>query len=122
MKYGKQIKNILNQNRSNSTLVTVALLSGVAVGAALAVLFAPKKGVELRGDIAGVPAKAAGSLSELMDSIKAKFGTTAEGETVVDHYQNGAERPHANTKKPKSDIREIIHQAHISSDPALHQN
>lgn len=122
MKYGKQLKSILNQEKGNNGLVAVALVSGLAVGAALALLFAPKKGQALRGDIAAAPGKFGGSLSELMDAIKSKFGSLQQIETETNHHQNGQATPHAAAKKPKSDIGEILHQVHISGQTDVQQN
>jgi gas vesicle protein len=39
-------------NRENSALTTIGLLSGLAVGAVVAALFAPKSGSAIREDIA----------------------------------------------------------------------
>jgi len=111
MNYSKHLRKILNHKGDRANLVGVALISGIAVGAALAVLFAPKKGKELRKSISDASGKAGGSLADLMNAIKAKFGGAQEVEHETDHDENAAHaRP--GQKKPKSDIGELLHQAH----------
>lgn len=122
MKYSKQLKKMIGQADNSTAMVAVALISGVAVGAALAVLFAPKKGAELRDDISSAPGRLGGTLAELMDAIKAKFAVGAAPEAEPEHQQNGQAKGQESVKKPKSDIGEIIHQAHLSSDPAVQHN
>ncbi|WP_316813771.1 YtxH domain-containing protein [Pedobacter heparinus] len=112
MKYGKQLKKMMACNDHNSTMVGIALIGGLAVGAALAVLFAPKKGSDLREGIADSGRQVSGTLAELMDAIKAKFGG---GDTVEPEVLLGAaEMNHTATpvKRPKSDIGELLHEAH----------
>ncbi|MES2457094.1 MAG: YtxH domain-containing protein [Bacteroidota bacterium] len=122
MNYGKQFKKILSAKDDNTALVGVALISGLAIGAALAVLFAPKKGSELREGISGTTSQLGGTLTDLMDAIKAKFGKEEDLEAEVDHNEDRTAQAHAHVKKPKSDIGEIIHQAHHSGESAVHQN
>jgi gas vesicle protein len=112
MNYGKQMKKMISCNKDNSAMVGVALIGGLAVGAALAVLFAPKKGSDLREGIADSGRQVSGTLTELMDAIKAKFGGTESSEP--DLQEPAGEEHHTNgpVKRPKSDIGELIHEAH----------
>lgn len=100
-----------------TAMVGVAVVGGLAVGAALAILFAPKKGTELREDISDGGQRFSGTLSELMDALKAKFsgGQNLESEPV--HSENVVAHARFAGKKPKSDIKELIHEAHIESNP-----
>lgn len=59
----KCFKQIFSNNMKDNTKVVVALLTGLAAGAALGILFAPGKGDETRD-------KLAESLKNLGDSIK----------------------------------------------------
>jgi gas vesicle protein len=61
-----QLKNYINMN--DNTKVVVALLAGLAAGAALGILFAPEKGTETRD-------KLSESLKKLGDSIKETAAT-----------------------------------------------
>ncbi|MGY4385001.1 gas vesicle protein [Pedobacter sp. UYP24] len=111
MKFRKLAASILAQ-KNNNTEVAVALIAGLAVGAALGVLLAPERGEDVREGIAG---KAKGLRATLRDeflSLKNKFLGIEEVEEEIAH-----EVPHynqTNHKKPKSDIRELIHEAHSS--------
>ncbi|WDF55695.1 YtxH domain-containing protein [Mucilaginibacter sp. KACC 22063] len=77
---------------NNNTKVIVALLAGIAAGAALGILFAPEKGDETRD-------KLADSLKSLSDSIKETAGKEIDSllgfkDKVVDSIKtkiNGAE-------------------------------
>jgi gas vesicle protein len=66
IKTNVQLKNYINMN--DNTKVVVALLAGLAAGAALGILFAPEKGTETRD-------KLSESLKKLGDSIKETAAT-----------------------------------------------
>jgi gas vesicle protein len=66
IKTNVQLKNYINMN--DNTKVMVALLAGLAAGAALGILFAPEKGTETRD-------KLSESLKKLGDSIKETAAT-----------------------------------------------
>lgn len=112
MNYGKHLKKMMSCSNNNSAMVGVALIGGLAVGAALAVLFAPKKGSDLREDIVGGGRQMSGTLAELLDTIKAKFGGTETSEPEL--LNRGREESHTTStvKRPKSDIGELLHEAH----------
>ena len=111
MKYGKLIKR-LTKKSDHSGYVAVALVAGLAAGTVLSLLFAPEKGAETRKLIGE---KAKGLLQNTKDtytSLKDKImGAYPELEDEV-----APEIPHfVNTvpKKRKSDIADIIHEAHV---------
>jgi gas vesicle protein len=58
------------EERDKGTAVTVAVVSGALIGAGVALLFAPKAGHVLRGDVAA-------SMSGLRDAIAARYETLA---------------------------------------------
>lgn len=86
MKYKDIIADILAQRSANNGKVAIAVIAGLAIGAAIGVLFAPEKGENLRKGICD------------------KANTAEEEEPAYIH--------HAAPKKPKSDIKELIHDAH----------
>ena len=59
------------QERDSGAAVTIAVVSGALIGAGVALLFAPKAGHVLRGDVAA-------SMSALRDAIAARYETLAE--------------------------------------------
>ncbi len=111
MKFKKLAASILAQ-KNNNTQVAVAVIAGLAVGAALAVLLAPERGEDVREGIAG---KAKGLRSTLRDEFAALIKKITGEQEVEEETAN--EVPHYKptiVKKPKSDIRELIHEAHSS--------
>ena len=112
MNYGKQLKKMISCSNGNSAMVGVALIGGLAAGAALAILFAPKKGSELRGGIADRGRQVSGTLTELMDAIKAKFGGSETSEPELQERAGEESHTTAPGKRPKSDIGELLHAAH----------
>lgn len=112
MDYRKQLRNTLTAKADDSSMVAFALIGGLAVGAAVALLFAPKMGRELRADITHSGRKFGGTLWELMDNLKEKFGKGKDLEREIAHSQKLAEEVSPSLKKPKSDIKSLIHEAH----------
>jgi len=94
MKNEKLIKAFFASGSGNRTESIIALVGGLAAGALIGVLFAPNSGKAARGKI--------------VDSFKQLVGIAEEEEPEV------IETPQKKTlkKKPKSDIKEIIHHAH----------
>ena len=111
----KELRKLSRANSNHNAMIGVALIGGLAVGAALAVLFAPKKGKDLRSGISGAGLKFSGTLTELMDALKAKFSGTEIPEEDHDDLQTQHREHAAPVKKPKSDIKEILHAAHRSN-------
>jgi len=110
MNYRKKISKLLCKSSDNSAAVGIALVGGLVLGATLAVLFAPKKGRELREDISGAGNQFKGTLSELMEALKSKFGgQEISGE---DDLETDQDNPVHSGLKPKSDIGELIRESH----------
>ncbi len=95
MKTGKLIKAVLQSGSSETATAVFALIGGLAVGAALGVLFAPESGKTAR--------------KKIIDAIK---GLTGLAEPVqAEAVQPEIKRP---GRKPKSDIKQLIHEAHMA--------
>ncbi|MES2830045.1 MAG: YtxH domain-containing protein [Bacteroidota bacterium] len=110
MKYKKLIANIFAQRDNNNAQVAVAVIAGLAVGAALAILFAPESGTDVREGISDRTKGLRENFKDGYASLRGKlFGEVEEEEQVeneVPHYNRPA------PKKPKSDIKDLIHEAH----------
>lgn len=74
MKYEKMLSNYASQD-SDSSKAIVALLTGLAVGAVLGVLFAPSSGEETRTLISDKATDLTGDLKERYQSVKEKIVT-----------------------------------------------
>lgn len=98
MKTRKLIDSVLSSGSSGRSGTIAALIGGLAAGAVLGILFAPKSGKAAR--------------QKLRDSLTGLLGTASE-EQPVEQKHHGSHIHH--TKKPKSDIREIIQHAHSGS-------
>jgi gas vesicle protein len=85
MNYSRQFGKMLSADKDNSALVGFAVISGLAIDAALAVLLAPKKGTELRKGISGGTHQLKEGLADLMAAIRAKFGTDQDSGDHADH-------------------------------------
>lgn len=110
MKYSKLFSKVFDRRSNNDAQVTIALVAGLAAGAVIGILFAPKSGADVRRDIAD---RATGFGSGLRDT----YGRLRD--RVVGHHdiEEGVapEVPHFTHKAPrkrKSDIKDIIHEAH----------
>ncbi len=95
MKYEKLMANIFAHNTKNNTTVAIAVIAGLAVGAALGVLFAPESGADVR------------------KNVRNRITGSDPSEQSLPEQQ---EQPltHATVKRPKSDIKELIHEAHVN--------
>lgn len=110
MKYKNLLKDIFAQRSSVNGQVAIALVAGLAAGAVISILFAPDSGANVRKNIAG-QAKGLG------DGIKSKYASLRDritGSTIeesipqpeVPHFKHKVE------KRPKSDIKELVHESH----------
>ncbi|MHA4895331.1 YtxH domain-containing protein [Pedobacter sp. PWIIR3] len=116
MKFKKLAASII-AHKNNNGEVAVAVIAGLAIGAALAVLLAPERGEDFREGIAGKARGFGSNLRDELASLKKRIsGEEVEEETVeeIPHYQQ------TTVKKPKSDIKDLIHEAHTSAHHTEH--
>ena len=90
-------------NTSVSTKLTYLLVGG-GIGAVIALLFAPKSGVELRGDIADVTRKGIEKGRETATQLQEKAGEYYEvsRDKANEIYQTGREKAGEFTEKARS--------------------
>ena len=114
MKYGKLISNLTNRS-NNSGYVAVALVAGLAAGAILSILFAPESGEDTRKLIRDKAKGIGGNAKDKFAALKNKLSRNE----FEEHEEDVApEVPHFVNKVPKkrkSDIKEIIHEAHVEN-------
>lgn len=91
------------EETSAATKLTYLLVGG-GIGAVLALLFAPKSGEELRGDIADVTRKGIEKSKEAATQLQEKAGEYYEvsRERAGEIYQTAAEKASELTEKAKS--------------------
>lgn len=109
MKLKKLIATTLNGKSDHSTQIAIAVIAGVTVGAVISLLFAPDRGSQTRRGITG-KALALGT------SLKGLFAPSKNNNMTEDPHK--AEPPygsHNNQKRAKSDIKELIHEAHVTN-------
>lgn len=95
MKTEKFIKSLLSPASSGRTSGIIALVAGLAAGAVLGILFAPEGGKSAR--------------KKLRDTAGRLFAASEPGDQQPEEIH-----PHhpAGSKRPKSDIKRLIHEAH----------
>lgn len=98
MKTKKIFKSILNPGYSDRTTAITVLIGGLAVGATIGLLFTTEKGKAIRQKICD-------TFSSLFDHQEID-----EPSAPVSHS-----RDHHAGKRPKSDIKNIIHNAHTAA-------
>ncbi len=93
MDYKKLINDHLD-NQTDKTPVVVALLAGLAIGAALGVLFAPGSGSETRNLLSDKTKDLADSAKDKLHSYKEKIKTGADqlADTAKNKYQTYGEK------------------------------
>lgn len=99
MKTRKFVDSLLSSGDSGRTAAIAALIGGLAAGAVLGVLFAPKSGKAAR--------------EKLCDALTGLFGNNTEEQTPAQEHHPKHQH---HTKRPKSDIGEIIQHAHGDSE------
>ncbi|TBO42338.1 YtxH domain-containing protein [Pedobacter kyonggii] len=111
MKYRKLIGKYLKHESDNSAKIALALVAGLAAGAVISILFAPDSGAGTRGKIAGGARNLRYGFQDKYNLLKEKvFGVEAIEEDIIEH-----EVPHFKhkvVKKRKSDVQEILENAH----------
>ncbi len=117
MNYGKLIDKILSRrSNQNNTQIAVALVAGLAAGAVISILLAPDKGSATRKGIADGARKVGGNLRDSYTNLKSRIiGSQEQEEEAV-----APEVPHFThqvVKKRKSDIKDIISEAHHADSP-----
>ncbi|MCZ4242409.1 YtxH domain-containing protein [Pedobacter punctiformis] len=111
MKYGKMLTKHLIKRSDNNVQIAMALVAGLAAGAIISVLFAPDSGTGTREKIADKAKGLKYNFQDRYEALRKKvFGTAAVEEDIVEH-----EVPHfKHTRAPKrkSDVEEILENAH----------
>lgn len=111
MKYRKLIGKYVAHKSTNNAQVALALVAGLAAGAIVSILFAPDSGSGTRGKIASGAKNLRYGFQDKYNLLKEKvFGVEAIENDIVEHEV--PHYKHAVTKKPKSDIKEILEHAH----------
>lgn len=98
MKNEKLIKSIFAPRSVGATAEIIGLVAGLAAGVVLGVLFAPGSGKSVR--------------SRILSAAKGLIGQTEEGPETVPENETPVQE---NKKKPKSDIKELVHKAHVAA-------
>lgn len=115
MKYKKMLSDCVS-NHSDSSKAIVALLTGLAVGAVLGVLFAPTSGEETRSLISDKANDLTGDLKEKYQSVKEKI-VAGKDELVdlkdrtVDRVKSKASDLSQEFKDYKEDAKNDVKQA-----------
>jgi gas vesicle protein len=118
MRYEKLISKYLK--RSNSTDVAVAVVAGLAVGAVISILFAPSTGYGTRTSLANKAKDLGNSLRDSYSSLRDRIVGASEAEEPV--AQEMPHFIHKSHKKPKSDIKELLNEAHQHEKPHTEQS
>lgn len=112
MKYRKLVEKFLSQkSNQNNAKVAIALVAGLTAGAGISMLFAPETGSTTRKGIASKARNLGGAIRDSYASLINKITGSPEQHEVavapeVPHFT------HAVTKKRKSDIKDLINEAH----------
>ncbi|UKT62625.1 YtxH domain-containing protein [Pedobacter mucosus] len=111
MKYRKLIGKYLTKKSDKNAKIAIALVAGLAAGAVISILFAPDSGEGTRGKIADGAKNLRYGFQDKYNLLKEKvFGVEAIEEDIVE--QEVPHFKHKVQKKAKSDIKEILDDAH----------
>lgn len=93
-----------DREETNAATKLTYLLVGGGIGAVLALLFAPKSGIELRGDIADVTRKGIEKGKETASQLQERAGDYYEvsRDKASEFYQNASEKAADLAEKAKS--------------------
>lgn len=107
------MRNEYEREETSAATKLTFLLIGGGIGAVIALLFAPKSGVELRGDIADVTRKGIEKSKETAAQLQEKAGEYYEvsREKASEFYQTPQTKAGELTEKAKSgrDIRKSVY-------------
>lgn len=78
MNYKKYLPDAICKKSNNTSAILGALLAGVAVGAAIGILFAPDSGAEVRSQISDKARDLAGSVKDKVQAVKESFQSKAD--------------------------------------------
>lgn len=116
MNYKKLMSKTFDQRSDNSKQLAFALIAGLAAGAIVAVLFAPGSGKDVRRRITDSVMGLGQGAKDIYASLKSKMNGKG-----MESIMNGAVQDqgndyvnHAAVKKPKSDIKALVHEAHAN--------
>ncbi len=117
MNYKKLMEKTFDQRSDYRPQMVFALIAGLAAGAVVAVLFATKSGKTVRRQITDKITGLGQDAKDIYASMICKtngrsndiLSNGAEQNQVIHHVHQAA------TKKPKSDIKELIHDAHAGA-------
>jgi gas vesicle protein len=98
------MRNDYDRDSTSAATKLTYLLIGGGIGAVIALLFAPKSGVELRGDIADATRKGIEKSKEAAAQLQDKAGEYYEvtKDKATDLYQTAQEKAGELTEKAKS--------------------
>ncbi|HVF46006.1 MAG TPA: YtxH domain-containing protein [Pyrinomonadaceae bacterium] len=98
------MRNEYDRDEASAATKLTYLLVGGGIGAVLALLFAPKSGLELRGDIADATRKGIEKSKETAAQLQEKAGEYYEvsRERASDLYQTASEKAGELTEKAKA--------------------
>ena len=119
MKYSKLLTKIFAKKSDHTAQVVVAVAAGLAVGAVISILFAPKKGADTRNLIGDSATRFGSGIRDQYTSLKNRVIGNQEIEEAV-----APEVPHFTHKVPKkrkSDIKELIEEAHHHESAEHHE-
>jgi gas vesicle protein len=110
MKYNKLLAKIFARGSNNDAQVAIALVAGLAAGAVISILFAPTSGANVRKGIAdratGLGNGVRDTYGRLKDRVVGRQDIEEGVAPEVPHFT------HKPVRKRKSDIKDIIHEAH----------
>jgi gas vesicle protein len=96
MKTEKLIRSVFASESSGRTNGVIALIAGLAAGAVLGILFAPESGESAR--------------NKIRDAAGRLFGAEQQEDQ---HAEAIRSTQHNTLKRPRSDIKNLIHEAHV---------
>ena len=112
-----------DERRGGAGLLMVGLLLGAAVGAATALLLAPKSGREVRGDLAARAKKAREQANESLNQGREKVGQVVDKgrervAQAVDKGREAYDKARGVAQRTKDDIKQNVNELVNSSKDA----